>query len=210
MRVNGRLTESSLPYNERYPVILPGNSRLCHLYLTHLHIFLAHAESNQMCRMIQTEFYISRMKPRVKKIIRHCKTCIIFRHKQCSQIMAPLPPERCNLSVPFQTTGIDFAGPFEIKTSTVRNAPYLKGYVSVFVCFSTKAIHLEACSELSTVAFRAAFSRFVGRRGLPHRIVSDNGRNFLGASRELGREFTSFMKSAATDVSQKYITQGFE
>ncbi|KAI8116229.1 hypothetical protein CVS40_11664, partial [Lucilia cuprina] len=26
-RVNGRLSESSLPYNERYPIILPGNSR---------------------------------------------------------------------------------------------------------------------------------------------------------------------------------------
>ncbi|XP_046801106.1 uncharacterized protein LOC124418529 [Lucilia cuprina] len=163
-----------------------------------------------MCRMVQTEFYISRLKLRIKKIIRHCKICIIFRQKNCKQIMAPLPPDRCNLSVPFQTTGIDFAGPFDLKTSKLRNASCIKGYVSVFVCFSTKAIHLEACSDLSTPAFRAAFARFIGRRGLPRRIVSDNGRNFLGASRELSREFASFINSAAEDISQKYITQGFE
>lgn len=150
LRVNGRLSDSSLPYNERYPVILPGNSRLCQLLLTHLHTFLVHAECNQMCRMVQTEFYISRLKIRVKKVIRHCMNCIIFKQRHCSQIMAPLPPDRCNLSVPFQTTGTDFAGPFDLKTSSLRNAPYIKGYVSVFVCFSTKAIHLEACSDLSS------------------------------------------------------------
>ncbi|XP_075157649.1 uncharacterized protein LOC142230916 [Haematobia irritans] len=42
LRVNGRLTDSSLPYNERYPIILPGNSLLCHLYLVHSHQFLGH------------------------------------------------------------------------------------------------------------------------------------------------------------------------
>lgn len=125
-------------------------------------------------------------------------------------MMAPLPPERCHLSVPFQTTGIDFAGPFKIKISSLRNATYTKGYVCVFVCFSTKAIHLEACSELSSAAFFAAFSRFVGRRGLPHKIVSDNGRNFLGASRKLAREFATFLKSSSSAITQKYLTNGFE
>ncbi|XP_065356330.1 uncharacterized protein LOC135950724 [Calliphora vicina] len=210
LRVNGRLSNSSLTYNERYPIILPGNSRFCQLYLEHLHSFLAHGECNQICRMVQTEYYISRLKSRVKKIIRHCKTCIIYKQKPCTQIMAPLPPDRCNLSIPFQTTGIDFAGPFELKSSTLRNAALVKGYVSVFVCFSTKAIHLEVCSDLSTAAFRAAFSRFVGRRGLPFRIYSDNGRNFVGASRQLKREFDAFINTASTDIAQKYVTHGLE
>ncbi|XP_065368694.1 uncharacterized protein LOC135961125 [Calliphora vicina] len=210
LRANGRLVNASLPYNERCPIILPGNSLFCQLYLEHLHLFLAHAEYNQISRMVQTEFYISRLKPRIKKIIRHCKTCIIYKQKPCTQIMSPLPPDRCKLSAPFQITGIDFAGPFELKGSTLRNAPIVKGYVCVFVCFSTKAIHLEVCSNLSTAAFRAAFSRFVGRRGLPFRIYSDNGRNFVGASRQLKREFDSFIKSTSTDIAEKYVTHGLE
>ncbi|MHC5848192.1 hypothetical protein ACYT7O_10510, partial [Streptococcus pyogenes] len=66
--------------------------------------------------------------------------------------MAALPSDRCTLSVPFATTGVDFAGPFQIKASSLRTSPYIKGYVAVFVCFSTKAIHLELCSDLTTEA----------------------------------------------------------
>ncbi|XP_059221144.1 uncharacterized protein LOC131995885 [Stomoxys calcitrans] len=210
IRINGRLSQSTLPYSERHPMVLPGNSWFCHLYLSHLHKFLAHADCTLMCRMVQTEFYISRLKPRVKSIIRKCKTCVVFKHKSCTQMMAPLPLDRCTISPPFHVTGIDFAGPFDLKSSYLRKAPSTKAYVSVFVCFSTKAIHLEPCSDLSSVAFEAAFARFVGRRGLPRRVVSDNGRNFVGASRVLLREFSQFIKNASADLSNRYSTHGFE
>ncbi|XP_075150605.1 uncharacterized protein LOC142224702 [Haematobia irritans] len=210
IRANGRLSISSLPYKERYPIILPGNSHFCRLYLSHLHVFLAHGECNLMCRFVQTEFYISRLKARVKGVIHKCKICVIYKHRASSQIMAPLPPERFTFSPPFQVSGIDFAGPFELKSSTLRKATITKGYACVFVCFSTKAVHLEACSDLSSVAFEAAFVRFVGRRGLPCRIFSDNGRNFVGASRTLLRDFTQFLQISSSDISQKYSVHGFE
>ncbi|XP_075150485.1 uncharacterized protein LOC142224588 [Haematobia irritans] len=210
IRANGRLSNSSLPYKDRFPIILPGNSHFCTLYLSHLHTFLAHGECNQMCRFVQTEYYIPRLKSRVKGVIRRCKTCIIYKHKPSSQIMAPLPSERSTFSPAFHITGIDFAGPFELKSSSLRKAPIIKGYVCVFVCFTTKAIHLEACTELSSAAFEAALARFVGRRGLPSRIYSDNGRNFLGASRTLLREFSQFIKTTSTSISQKYSIHGFE
>ena len=41
------------------------------------------------------------------------------------------------------------------------------------------------CSDLSTPAMLAALSHFVFRRGLPSKIVSYNGTNFVGAAREL-------------------------
>ncbi|XP_075163174.1 uncharacterized protein LOC142235801 [Haematobia irritans] len=94
--------------------------------------------------------------------------------------------------------------------SYLRKSPTVKAYVSVFVCFATKAVHLEPCSDLSSAAFEAAFSRFVGRRGLPRRVVSDNGRNFVGASRVLLREFSQFIKSSSSDISNKYLSHGLE
>lgn len=54
------------------------------------------------------------------------------------------------------------------------------------------------------------FARFIERRSLPNKIVSDNRRNFLGASRELSRQFASFINSVLEDITQKYVTQGFE
>ncbi|XP_058789680.1 uncharacterized protein LOC131663338 [Phymastichus coffea] len=52
---------------------------------------------------------------------------------------------------------------------------------------STKAIHLELAGDLSTVSFLGALTRFVGRRGRPVEIWSDNRTIFRGACHELQR-----------------------
>ncbi|GBP98182.1 hypothetical protein EVAR_69033_1 [Eumeta japonica] len=88
--------------------------------------------------------------------------------------MAALPPERSEITRPFTHTGLDFAGPFDIKSYSGRACRISKGYVCIFVCFSTTAIHLEATSDLSTQAFSAAFNRFVSRRGCPQHLHSAN------------------------------------
>lgn len=123
--------------------------------------------------------------------------------------MAALPTERCTFSLPFTHTDIDFAGPFDLKSSRLRNAKLQKGYAAIFVCFSTRAIHLEVCSELSAEAFLATFDRFVGRRGLPKNVFSDNGTNFVGANRTLCSEYKNFLKSAEQSLGAKYNLHGF-
>ena len=60
-----------------------------------------------------------------------------------------------------------------------------KGYIAVFVCFSTKAIHLEPASDMSTETFLAAMTRFASRRNLPRHLHSDSGGNFIGAKNDL-------------------------
>ena len=45
--------------------------------------------------------------------------------------MGALPKERTKFSLPFNVSGVDFAGPFNIKSSTLRNAKLLNGYVAV-------------------------------------------------------------------------------
>ncbi|CAK1590831.1 unnamed protein product [Parnassius mnemosyne] len=50
---------------------------------------------------------------------------------------------------------------------------------------STKAIHLELVGDLTSEAFIGAFRRFVARRGKCAHMWSDQGRNFIGADREL-------------------------
>ena len=122
--------------------------------------------------------------------------------------MAALPPERVNFSLPFTYTGVDFAGPFNLKTSNLRNTKLIKGYAAIFVCFATRAVHLEVCSDLSTDAFLACFDRFVGRRGFPKTMFSDNGRNFLGASVSLLKSH-DFLKHAEKALVEKYSAHGF-
>lgn len=66
------------------------------------------------------------------------------------------------------------------KTGMTRKPQLQKSYVCLFVCFSTKAVHLELVSSLSTEAFLSALDRFVSRRGLSADIYSDQGTNSLG------------------------------
>lgn len=38
---------------------------------------------------------------------------------------------------------LDFEGPFLIESSKLKKTPKLKRYLAIFVCFATKAVHIE-------------------------------------------------------------------
>ncbi|XP_036341380.1 uncharacterized protein LOC118750755 [Rhagoletis pomonella] len=98
--------------------------------------------------------------------------------------MGHLPARRVAVTRPFYSTGVDFCGPI-LTTVRLRGARTVKSYLAIMVCFSTKAVHIEVVSDLSTKAFMAALKRFVARRGLCHHLYCDNGTNFVGARREM-------------------------
>ena len=64
-------------------------------------------------------------------------------------------------STPLSYTGLDYCGPIATKT--------VKVYIAIFICFSTKAVHLESVNSISTEAYNLPFYRrtFFARRGLP-------------------------------------------
>lgn len=103
--------------------------------------------------------------------------------------MGQLPSARVTPARPFKTSGVDYAGPINIRTSKGRGHHSYKGYICLFVCMVTKAIHIEVVSDLTTQGFLAAFKRFVSRRGYCSDLWSDNGTNFVGASKELNKLF---------------------
>ena len=53
-----------------------------------------------------------------------------------------------------------------------------KTYITLFTCATTRAVHLELCTDMSTDKFIMALQRFIGRRGLPNTIYTDNARTF--------------------------------
>ncbi|XP_046671320.1 uncharacterized protein LOC124361317 [Homalodisca vitripennis] len=103
--------------------------------------------------------------------------------------MGDLPSDRVRPCRPFSNTGTVISGPVFIKASKRRNSPTSKGYIVIFVCLATKAVHLEVVTDMTSEAFIAAFKRFISRRGIVTNMYSDNGTNFVGAERE---SFESF------------------
>ena len=69
--------------------------------------------------------------------------------------MGDLPIELITPSPPFTHTDVDFAGPFV----TLNGKQLSKSYLALFVCFTTKAIHLELTSGLSSQSCTAALRR---------------------------------------------------
>nr|CAH7745254.1 unnamed protein product [Callosobruchus chinensis] len=99
--------------------------------------------------------------------------------------MGDLPKERVTPCRPFLNAGIDFCGPFSIKDKKTRKYNVTKGYVCLFVCMATKALHLELATELTSEAFLACLHRFFARRGKSLHLYTDNGSNFIAANKEL-------------------------
>lgn len=133
--------------------------------------------------------------------------CFKANPLKLTQMMGDLPSYRIRPAPAFSNTGVDYAGPFWIKSSsTTRKPQILKAYVSLFVCMQTRAIRLKLVSDLTTDAFLAALSRFASRRGYPKTMRSDNANNFVGVKTELHELWLMFQNQCATRKITSYCT----
>ncbi|XP_029055098.2 uncharacterized protein LOC114882376 [Osmia bicornis bicornis] len=211
LRVGGRLENSPFSYEEKHPVILPRH-RISDLIVEQAHRRCLHGGSQLTLRAVRQQFWILNARNLVKSVVHNCVICTRYRAKPISQQMGELPKARVTPSRPFVHTGVDYAGPFHATCSATRGQKSHKVYVALFVCLSTRAIHLELVNDYTSNGFIAAFKRFSARRGLPSVMYSDNGTNFQGAERELSRAFYALTRDSnlkswlATDkISWKFI-----
>lgn len=188
IRLGGRIRNSTLPYNERHPIILPKH-RISDLLIAQAHKAALHSGTQLTLRILRQNYWILSARTRAKLYIRNCVRCVRERGLTQQQLMGDLPSPRVTPSAPFSHTGVDYAGPMEVIPTVGRGQRSRKYYVAIFICLTTKTIHLEYVDDYAAVGFLAAFRRFVSRRGLPSDMYSDNGTNFHGADRELNLTF---------------------
>ncbi|XP_036345032.1 uncharacterized protein LOC118754272, partial [Rhagoletis pomonella] len=124
--------------------------------------------------------------------------------------MADLPKERIQASRAFIISGVDYCRPFYYKPEARSKSPQ-KCYISVFICFATKAVLMELVKDLSTGAFLDALKRFVATRGTPSCIWSDNATNFVGARNELKDLRRVFLSERhRTEIHAHCLNNGFD
>lgn len=193
LRVGGRLSRSGLEFEHKHPALLPKDARLTYQIIESIHQDNCHPGINTMQYLLTQQFWIISPKRAIRHVLSKCLRCFRTRPTPLEPFMSDLPAARVNQVKPFSLVGVDYGGPFRIKFGSYRGAKLGKAYLCLFVCFATKALHLEAASDLSSEAFIAALRRFVGRRGRVEVIHSDCGTNFVGAN----NIFAEFMKEAA-------------
>ncbi|XP_060855661.1 uncharacterized protein LOC132933385 [Metopolophium dirhodum] len=193
IRVGGRLKHAaSISIFQRNPIVLPPNSNFTKLLLCNEHVTLMHGGPQAMLSSVRMSYWPINGRNLARNIVNKCVICFKQKPIIMQPIMGDLPKHRVSPGRAFLRCGVDFAGPFMVKTSTRRNAPKVKSYVSVFICLATRAIHLELVSDLSTDAFIRALNRFFDRRGKSMVIYSDNATNFVGANRKLKEWYQLF------------------
>ncbi|XP_060524303.1 uncharacterized protein LOC132700786 [Cylas formicarius] len=185
LRVGGRLTHSQLDYDQKHPVLLPNKHRLTDLIIEDFHKRYLHCGQQALRYFISQRFWILGAKGAIKRIVHKCFRCFRTHPQVIEPKMGDLPSFRITQAKPFQCTSLDFGGPFQILMSRHRGCRTQKAYLSLFVCCSTKCLHLELVSDLSTSAFLASLRRFISRRGRCSKLHSDNGTNYVGAARYL-------------------------
>lgn len=211
IRIGGRLRHFTLSFATKHPILAPHP--IAKLIIRHAHVRSLHAGVQLTLATVRQEYWILKARTLVKQIIHQCVTCVRERAETPTQLMGDLPQAR--VSAParaFSYSGVDYAGPIFTRASSGRGITSRKGYIVLFICLASKAIHLELVSNYSTEAFLDAFSRFCARRGLPSAMYSDNGTTFAGADAELSNAYQNAVcnpefqnRTAADNIHWRFI-----
>jgi len=211
IRVGGRLQHAELNAEQKNPLVLPAKHHVTSIILRERHERLLHCPPEQLLHDVRQRFWPISGRREVRKIVKKCIKCYQFHPIPAEVKMGNLPSERVRGSDhPFVNIGIDYAGPIQVRESRRRGRIHIsKGYIVIFVCTSTKAVHLEIVSDLSTDSFVATLRRFIARRGLCSQIISDNGTNFVGAVRQL-KELYEFLSKEQEVIKSELAEQRIE
>lgn len=186
LRVGGRLKNSQLSFNAKHQILIPKSHFVTNLIVREAHIKSLHGGPKLTEATVRQRYWLINAHQIIRNVIKNCVKCTRFRPKVMSQIMADLPASRVEMFVkPFTSCAVDYTGAINYKLASGRGARISKAYISVFVCMSTKAIHLELVTAMTADAFIAAYRRMAARRGIVKHFHSDNGTNFVRANKNL-------------------------
>ena len=180
IRCEGRIDHATVPDSTKQPILLPSRHGFTKLIIRESHEIVHHDGIRETLNCVRGKYWVLRGRECVKGVVRRCVKCKKFEAKPFpTPKEAVLPPSRVSEDPPFTNTGIDFAGPLY----ATNNQEMGKVYICLFTCASTRAVHLELVRCLSVPSFLQAFRRFVSRRGLPSRLITDNAKTFKSASK---------------------------
>lgn len=202
IRVGGRIDASEFNYNKRHPILLHASDHFTKLFFDHEHKCNLHAGPQLLLALVRETVWPINGRHLARRTVFNCVVCRRHQGRTTHPLMGNLPKQRLTVDFPFNTVGIDFAGPFYIMNRKGRGARVIKCYLCLFICLRYKCIHLEATSDLTKDAFIMTFRRFAARRGKPSEVFCDNGRNFVATAKEFGK-FIKINKASLSDFASQ-------
>ena len=165
------------------PIILPPKHRFTSLALFKAHEDCFHAGRAKTSARFRMRFHTSHLNRVVASVCKSCMSCRRVKKVLLKQQMCNLPPERLLPAPPFNTVVLDLFGPFSVR-GEVNPRTTLKVWGVIFVCLTSRAVHIELASGYDTASFMLAFTRFACIRGYPEQVFADPGTQIQGAASE--------------------------
>ena len=179
LRCKGRIDNAPLPFETRFPVILPREGHFTDLILAQCHKDVRHNGVNETLTELRSRYWIVRGRQRVKRFLSKCVRCKRIQGRNYNiPPEPPLPDFRTDIGHAFSKIGINYAGPIFVKNIFGHETTMFKSYIALITCASTRAVHLELTPDMGAEALIRASKRFQARRGIPRFIISDNGKTF--------------------------------
>ena len=183
IKAKGRLIISELSLEAQTPLFLPNCFRLVDLVVQHIHQTHNHCGLSQRLSVFHQFFWTPKIRARLKSLILMRVTCRRQRAKTISKPPPPpLPAERVQWKRPFTTVGVDHTGHFYCRGAFGNR---IKLYICLFVCVTTRAVHLEVVDNLATSSFLLCLRRLAAAKGIPSLILSDNHKTFISGKKFL-------------------------
>ncbi|KRX82914.1 hypothetical protein T06_3738 [Trichinella sp. T6] len=180
------------------PIVMPRKHPVTRLVIRSTHNDVGHLGVNSTRAELGRRFFIPKCISTVKHEIYKCKVCRTHRPIAVQVPTAPLHVNRLQYrGFPFVMCGMDFFGPFIISRKQKR-------WGLIFMCLTTRAIHLEDCVSTNVESFLLALERFIQRRGKPQSIRSDQGTSFVKAAKEQDKSVKALTEELECQAQDKW------
>jgi len=139
----------SWQYNAKHPILIPGRHAFTKLIIIHEHKRLLHSGAQMTLSSIRQSFWPCAGRNVVRDVINKCVTCFRNAPKPSSTLIGNLPESRVSVPTkPFDNCGVDYTGPMYYKEGQRKNSRSIKCYLAIFICFASKAVHIELVCDL--------------------------------------------------------------
>ena len=182
IRCHSRIQYRLLQQFSIAPVLVDPEHCFIKTYMIHLHRCNNHAHTNSTLNKVRLIMHGPGIKSAVNKVVGDCMNCKRIRASPYRYPSQPdLPVERYLMEIPFTCTGVDFAGPYDIR----EQGEIINIWVIIFTCMVSRAVYLISVRDLTAETFIAALKELDCRRTTPRVIMSDNAATFTQASKIL-------------------------
>ncbi|XP_074111408.1 uncharacterized protein LOC141535395 [Cotesia typhae] len=157
IRVGGRLENAPDSDQLKHPAILPRDAALSKLINSDAHQRTMHGGTQLTLAYTRQRYWIIGGRQQVRTQILKCLKCARHRGIRAQQLMGQLPAPNVTPGSAFAHTGVDYAGPVQIKTTNMRGSRTYKGWICHFT-----GSHMGGKWEAAVKSMKHHLTRTIG------------------------------------------------